>query len=94
MSIHPDNKHLIEAFMGGSWGYFGDWNSLMSVISKIFDIPGGKYESEIRRQFWGHIKPIQYHIHQVEFKESEDSVILFIKWHNSIKPTHETLPVH
>ena len=35
MSTHPDQKHLIEAFMGGSWGYFGDWNSLMKVSEKI-----------------------------------------------------------
>lgn len=35
MSIHPDQKHLIEAYMGGPWCFFNDWNSLMQVIEKI-----------------------------------------------------------
>ena len=38
MSLHPDDKHLIERFVGGAYGFVdGDWNSLMTVVRKCHE---------------------------------------------------------
>jgi len=83
MSVLPLDLELIESFMSdNTFSYYGDWNSLMPVISKVFEIPGGNYESDKRREFWSFMNNIEYHLVRVEFNETHKYTIEFIQWYN------------
>lgn len=35
ISVKPDERILIETFMGDAYGFYGDYNTLMPVVEKI-----------------------------------------------------------
>lgn len=85
MSLHPDEKHLIESFMGGYFTlYDGDWNSVMKVVEKIQSL-----WNQYPLVDWQNDKDQYYFLEVVGMPISSTSeellqnIIKFVKWYNN-----------
>lgn len=88
MSIHPGDKHLIEAFMGEYFTlYDGDWNSIMKVVDKV-------------QRLWDNYPIVDWHNDKDQYyflevvgmpiastqQELLANVVKFVKWYNVKTP--------